>query len=98
MRIQVSNDKENWTELVYYNIPEATVETLYYQYKYTAYEPVKARYVRVSFGFAGWGFVDEIEILAQAEGLADESNNLALHRKATLLILPQILRIRIRFR
>ena len=83
VRIQVSNDKENWTELVYYNIPEATVDTLYYQYKYTAYEPVKARYVRVSFGFAGWGFVDEIEILAQAEGLADESNNLALHQSYT---------------
>ena len=83
IRIQVSNDKENWEELVYYDVPAATVESLYYQYKYTAYEPIRARYVRVSFGFSGWGFVDEIEILAQAEGLADVDNNLALHRSYT---------------
>ena len=83
VRIQVSNDKESWQELVYYNIPEATVETLYYQYKYTAYAPVSARYVRISFGFSGWGFVDEIEILAKAEGIEDSDNNLALHKSYT---------------
>ncbi|MEG2596922.1 MAG: discoidin domain-containing protein, partial [Oscillospiraceae bacterium] len=81
-QIFVSDDQQNWKQVLDYAITPTTSSLMIYNFKYTAYHSIQARYVKLAIGMSGWGFIDEVEILAQSEdNLGDNSNNIALHKK-----------------